>query len=136
MKSIMLACVLLLAVGCGKMESSGSAQRVPVNVQAIFTANCAKSGCHAGSSPQQEQNLSEEFAYANIVGVASHEMPSLKRVDPGNPDNSYLVLKIEGVGIVGDRMPFDQLGSGPNGYLTQAEIDTIRAWIQDGAPAR
>jgi hypothetical protein len=101
-------------------------------IQPIFTANCALSGCHAGASPQLGQNLSPGRAYASIVGVPSQEVPALDRVEPGNPDDSYLVHKIEGtaaaVGGVDTRMP---LGLGP---LPQPDIDLIRAWIAAGAP--
>ena len=102
------------------------------DVQPIFTANCAFSGCHAGSSPALGQNLSAGQAYASIVNVTSQEVPALKRVLPSSPDSSYLVHKIEGtqgsVGGSGGRMP---LGGAP---LTGEEIATIRAWIAAGAP--
>lgn len=101
------------------------------DVQPIFTANCALSGCHAGAAPQLGQNLSAGNAYTSIVNVASVEVPSLLRVEPGDPDNSYLVHKIEGtaasVGGVDTRMP---LGNPP---LSASEIATIRAWIEEGA---
>jgi hypothetical protein len=100
-------------------------------VQPIFSANCALSGCHAGSSPAQGMNLSQGQAYANIVNVQSNES-SLLRVRPSQPDSSYLVHKIQGtqsnVGGSGGQMP---LGRNP---LSQAQIDTIRQWIADGAP--
>jgi hypothetical protein len=102
------------------------------DVQPIFTANCALSGCHAGASPQLGQNLSAGNAYASIVDVPSQEVPVLDRVEPGDPDRSYLVNKIEGtaaaVGGVETRMP---LGQDP---LPQSDIDLIRAWIAAGAP--
>ena len=101
------------------------------DVQPIFTANCAFSGCHAGSSPALGQNLSAGQAYASIVNVTSQEVPALKRVLPSSPEESYLVHKIAGtqgsVGGSGGRMP---LGSAP---LTAEEIATIRAWITAGA---
>jgi len=99
-------------------------------VQSIFTGNCAFSECHAGATPQQGMNLSAGQAYSNIVGVASNEVPRLLRVAPSDPDSSYLVLKVEGkaglVGGVGTQMPL-------GGALSQAQIDTIRAWIAAGA---
>jgi hypothetical protein len=50
------------------------------------------------------------------------------RVKASDPDNSYLVRKIQGgPGIVGGQMPL----GGP--YLPQATIDTIRQWIANGA---
>jgi hypothetical protein len=61
-------------------------------------------------------NLSSGMAYAAIVGVASLEVPSLDRVAPGDPANSYLVRKINGgPSILGARMPL----GGP--FLTSAE---------------
>jgi hypothetical protein len=102
------------------------------DVQPIFTANCAVSGCHAGSSPAAGQNLSTGLAYANIVNVPSVEAPALMRVRPSLPDSSYLVHKIQGtqgtVGGSGGRMPLGQ----PS--LSDSDIATIRAWIAAGAP--
>jgi hypothetical protein len=50
-------------------------------------------------------------------------------VKPGDPDDSYMVHKIEGLsGITGGQMP---LGETP---LPQATIDAIRQWITNGAP--
>jgi hypothetical protein len=48
-------------------------------------------------------------------------------VAPGNPQNSYLIRKLEGNAAVGARMP---LGAPA---LEQASIDVIRQWISDGA---
>ena len=61
--------------------------------------------------------------------MASAEVPGLLRVNPGNPDQSYLVQKIQGNAAVGGRMPPD----GPP-YLTQVQIDLVRGWIAAGAP--
>jgi hypothetical protein len=54
----------------------------------------------------------------------------LKRVDPGNPDNSFLLIKVEGPDsfALGSRMPM----TAPN--LTTAQIQLIRDWIAAGAP--
>jgi uncharacterized protein (TIGR03118 family) len=95
---------------------------------AIFTPRC--SGCHSGfgTSLPGVQNLTAGNTFTSVVNVPSIEQPSLKRVAPGDPDHSYLVQKIEGAaGISGARMPF----GGP--FLTQAEIDQVRAWVAQGA---
>jgi len=101
------------------------------DVQPIFTANCAFSGCHAGTNPALGQNLSAGQSYGSIVDVVSQEAPALMRVRPFLPDSSYLVHKIQGtqgsVGGSGGRMP---LGGAP---LTADQIATIRAWITAGA---
>ena len=62
------------------------------------------------------------------VNVASAEVPALLRVNPGNPDQSYLVQKIQGNAAVGGRMPLGQAA------LPQDRIDLIRSWIAAGAP--
>lgn len=93
----------------------------------VFTPICSK--CHAGASAPEGLQLDAAHAYNALVGVPSVEEPSLLRVNPGNPDMSYMVLKIEGApGIEGGQMP---LGETP---LPQATIDAIRQWITNGAP--
>ena len=94
----------------------------------IFTPTCALSGCHTGSSPPDGLNLSAGMSFNNVVNVSSVQMPALSLVAPGDPDNSYLVRKIQGTGIVANRMP---LNSAP---LSQAQIDLVRQWVSDGAP--
>jgi hypothetical protein len=95
----------------------------------IFTPIC--SGCHTGGggSLPSSMNLSNAAAtFAATVGVASTQQPALQRVNPGNPDDSYLVRKIEGAaGISGGRMP---LGGAP---LDPTLIANVRAWIAAGA---
>ena len=90
----------------------------------IFDVSCASSGCHAKSA---WPNLSAGQAYDNIVGVESSRGIAL--VEPGDPDNSYLYRKLlADADIDGARMP-------PNGpYLTPAALETVRAWIEKGAP--
>ena len=90
-------------------------------VQDVFAASCS---CHMGG---QYPNLSPNAAYASIVGAASSS--GLPLIDPGNPDNSYLYLKVTGTpGISGSRMP----AGGP--YLTDAQLQAVAAWITRGAP--
>ena len=88
--------------------------------------------CHTdqGRNPSGGLNLVEGRAHAALVGVASGAKPGATRVIPGDPDNSYLVKKLEGASdIVGVRMP---RGTGP--FLTEGQMLVIRRWIQLGAP--
>ncbi len=75
--------------------------------------------------------LYPDAAYANLVGVKS-PATGLVRVDPGKPDSSYLIMKLEGTqlnkGGTGVRMPF---GAEP---LPADTIALIRSWIKAGAP--
>jgi hypothetical protein len=91
----------------------------------VFTPICT--ACHAGATAPQGLRLDAANSYALLVGVASQENPSLQRVTPGDPNNSYLIKKLEGTASVGGRMP---LNGTP---LPQADIDVIRQWITDGA---
>jgi Ca2+-binding RTX toxin-like protein len=94
-------------------------------VQPIFTSRCVQ--CHSGSGAPRGLRLDATNSYANLVNVASSEVPGLKRVEPGDDNNSYLVQKIEGTAAVGVRMP----ASGEP--LTAAQIRLIRLWIAEGA---
>ena len=92
----------------------------------VFTPSCATSGCHAGNGAAAGLNLDAASSYAMLVSVASTQDPATQRVTPNNPDNSYLVQKLEGTATPGQQMP-------PNGALAQPDIDTIRQWIGAGA---
>jgi len=98
---------------------------------AVFEPNCAVSGCHTGPTgnnlPAGMDLSTADASFANLVGVASRQQTTLFRVAVGDPDNSYLVQKIEGTAASGQRMP---LGGG---VLDQAVIDDIRLWIANGA---
>jgi hypothetical protein len=61
-----------------------------------------------------------------LVGIQSSQDGALQRVEAGDPDNSYLVQKLEGNASAGQQMP-------PGAALPQSEIDVIRQWITDGA---
>lgn len=96
----------------------------------LFTATCSNSGCHSGPTgsvlPAGMDLTSANASYASLVGVASLQAPAVQRVAAGDPDNSYLIQKLEGTGM-NERMPF----GGP--YLQQSTIDVVRQWITDGA---
>ena len=99
----------------------------------IFTPIC--SACHTGigTSLPGVQNLTAGNTFAAIVSVASVEQPSLLRIKPGDPTNSYLVQKILGAsGITGSRMPFG-CGSTSNPCLDQATINLVTTWVTQGA---
>lgn len=88
--------------------------------------------CHTnvGRTPAGGLNLVHALAYDQIVNVASARKAGAIRVIPGDPENSYLVQKIEGrAGIVGVRMPM----SGPP-FLTDGQILILKRWIALGAP--
>lgn len=137
-RKTMLGCAMLL-VACGKLKetpTSPGGSGEPIDPTAtftrvqneIFTPTCAQLGCHDRLGQQESLILTAGGAYAQIVNHASVENPSLSRVAPADPSNSYLYRKITGAGITGDRMP----QGGP--FLSDAQIKLIRDWIRRGAP--
>jgi hypothetical protein len=73
-------------------------------------------------------NLTHAVAYTNLVNVAVRQRAGATRVIPGDPENSYLIHKLEGQGITGARMPLNS----PS-YLTSGQILVIKRWIELGA---
>jgi hypothetical protein len=102
-------------------------------VQQIFNNSCAAvAGCHLGPEPFTGLNLSAGNAFRNLVPIKSSEDDGRFRINPGDPDASYLYRKIIGApGIVGGRMP---LGCSGATCLSDTETQTILDWISNGAP--
>lgn len=97
----------------------------------IFVGNCTTTSCH-GQFGRGGLILTPDQAYENLVNVAASNDAAAargkKRVVPGDPDNSYLIQKLEGPAPdEGDRMP--QNGT----TLDPAQIAIIRQWIANGA---
>jgi len=82
------------------------------SVLPIFISSCARSGCHDATTREEGYVLD---SYANIIK---------KGIKPGDANDSkiYEVLFESG----DDAMP-------PDGPLTQAQKDSIAAWINQGA---
>jgi hypothetical protein len=126
---LVVACAVV--AGCGSGDGFpgpvvGPLQPTFSSIQAnVFTPICEQ--CHAGASAPVGLRLDAANSYALLVGVRSGEDPGLFRVSAGDPNNSYLVQKLEGRASRGARMP---AGLPP---LPQATIDVIRQWITDGA---
>jgi hypothetical protein len=143
--NVIVLCSLLMAACAGNGEgldangrplTPGGSAPPPLSadfasLQAnIFTPIC--SVCHVGGSAPEGLRLDADNAYNLLVGVPSTEVPSLLRVKVGDPDNSYIIQKLEGHAAVGAQMPFGCPTSQP--CLTTTTIAFIRQWITNGAP--
>lgn len=102
------------------------------DVQPLFDTYCV--ACHLLESAQAGLVLEAEESHAALVGVPSTQAP-MARVTGGEPDRSYLLLKLRGThldaGGSGARMPFAAEGGGM--HLSPAQIQTIEAWVRAGA---
>ena len=146
MRILLLICVMAagLAVAACDEKLSKIAGPTP-NLEPTFSSvqsqifettdsagRVACTNCHTniGRNPSGGMNLLHDVAYDQIVSVPSRGKPSATRIIPGDPDNSYLVQKLEGrSGIVGLRMPF----SGAP-FLTDGQMSILKRWIAIGAP--
>jgi hypothetical protein len=93
----------------------------------VFTPICTT--CHAGAAAPLGLQLTDGASYVMLVNVPSVEVQSILRVQPGNPDASYLIQKLEGTAGQGARMPLNAPALSPE------TIATIRQWIVNGAPS-
>lgn len=92
----------------------------------VFNSGCTD--CHYGASAPRGLSLDELQSYRSLVRVPSSEKPQYLLVEPGRPDSSYLIRKLEGgPEIVGRQMPLNP----PR--LSQTTVNAIRLWIQEGA---
>lgn len=126
--------------GAGLTDTGDSSSSSPfARVQAIFDASCTR--CHApggigynqtGGAANGGLDLTAGSSHAALVDRPTFQLPTVDprwRVRPGEADSSYILEKISSATPkAGSRMPQD----GPP-YLSAPEIETIRAWIADGA---
>lgn len=109
-----------------------------VDVLPALQLSCGSntSSCHGGTSPAGRILFagSASSVYTQLRAV-TQSGPSWYRVNPGNPDTSWLIEKVtkDNPGLsafgqtYGTRMP----QGAPN--LCQPTIDTLRNWIANGA---
>ncbi|GEJ56499.1 hypothetical protein [Anaeromyxobacter diazotrophicus] len=138
-RALPAALTLTFALACGGPRTGAAvpaAARGPAatyaDVSAVFAMSCATQGCHTGHPPANTpDSFDPQYAYDALVGQPALQVPSLPLVDPGNPDHSYVVLKVRGtasgVGGVATRMP---LNAHP---LSDEDQAALESWILAGA---
>jgi mono/diheme cytochrome c family protein len=123
--SVLVACSDLgddPADGGGPMDPPSEAVSFTDDIQPIFDANCVV--CH-GDGGNAGLDLRSGQSYTNLVGIKATES-DLSRIEPGEPMNSWLYLKLTGQQDVGTMMP-------PTGFLDADLTDLVRTWIEEGA---
>lgn len=93
----------------------------------VFTPTCATTGCHFGAGAPEGLRLDDASSFGLLVSIPSGEESAILRVAPGDPDNSYLIQKLEGTASSGQQMPLNAPA------LSSGTINVIRQWISDGA---
>jgi hypothetical protein len=134
-------------------------------VQSILVRSCAFERCHSGAIVGGALDLSRGSDYhAALVGIAACEYERMARVEPGDPDGSWLMVKLT-ADFRGPEDPYpfyirftpasdwdplrracrDQTDDGTPLFgqrmpltapnmLPAPELEAIRAWIGAGAP--
>jgi hypothetical protein len=122
-------------IGCagdGPATTGGGSTFDTIQEQ-IFNQNCLSGGCHNAQSRAGNMNLSPGASYDQIVGQLADNPAAradgLLRVEPLDPDNSFLMIKlIDPTAVEGGRMPLNEPP------LSTQDIQLIRDWIAEGAP--
>jgi len=118
----MLALAVALAPGTGLTDESSFRK----DVLPVLNSQCVM--CHLPGAESGGLSLHPD-PLASLVGIASHQS-SLKLIEPGAPDKSYMYLKLtnaqESVGGSGLQMP-------PIHRLEDTQLEAIRRWIEQGA---
>jgi hypothetical protein len=140
--SIVLPVLLAACVSDGEGTPTGPNGEPPAEVERTvkispsFSADiveiferrgCNIDGCHGTGTGAGTLLLTDTAtAYAGLVDVLSG-CNGIIRVIPGDADNSYLVMKVEGTHTCGGRMP-------PNDNpLDSIDQANIRNWVTEGA---
>jgi len=98
-------------------------------IRLILEFNCG--GCHNKDAPQGSLTLLGDGVYERLL-EPSGQLPDMRLIEPGEPTQSYLFLKLTGDDrIQGLQMPYNPLTG--EGSLSQAEISDIETWIINGA---
>jgi hypothetical protein len=111
-------CCAFFLSGCYYDKVEGPNENLPHNVsfkndvQPIFNANCAPSGCH-DDKPTHDPQLVEGFSYNALI--EGHF------VNTAVPKSSIIYGEIESGG-----MP-------PSGSLSLTDVKIVLAWITEGA---
>ena len=157
------ACVL---GGCAaeSQQKNGDGAELYAEVDAIITRSCAREVCHGFMVANAQMDLTMQAGFrAALVGVPACEYDRMQRVAPGDPEHSWIMIKLDGpvrfrqyanfidftpdadwhastpacTGQFDDGSPWFGTRM-PPADTTQPpspqEIATIREWIEAGAP--
>lgn len=98
----------------------------------VIVPTCAVSFCHKSNPPPAApMTLEADTAYTELVGAQSSQEPSLMRVKPYDPANSYLLIKLRAMSstqYATTQMPLNKPA------LDEQTLQDIEQWIARGAP--
>lgn len=123
------ACAPAPEIGAPQPGGGGPAGSFSSIAQDVLVPRCATAACHAGDPPAFFPQLDADVAWARLLEPS--QQAAMNMVEPYDPANSYLVLKLRNdaasVGGVGTPMPIG------DALLDESEIQAIEGWILNGA---
>ncbi len=135
LRLLILSSTATFVWGCGEVVEGTLPDRPTMDdVQSlVFTPGCAQGPCHNGTTRAGELDLSSSAAsYSALVEVAAHNQTARERgslrVVPGDPDASFLFLKLLSPGP-GEGTPMPTVDQ----RLTAPYLDLVARWIEQGA---
>ena len=136
--------------GCEVSCETGpcNAQSFPSTFEAIQTVvfeggyGCTDSTCHDSVSPKNDLELTNAVAFEELLGAqgtgqASADYPSLNLIEPGEPELSYLFIKLASKTYPNSTFtvePGTGMPSGGKVAVSQEHLEAVRKWIRGGAP--
>lgn len=132
--------LLFILGGCGGGASAPCSGPVALSVvQSQVFDGCstrAGGGCHTEAPFGANLDLSRGMAWGNLLHAPSSSSPGKFRVEPGDPVQSFLWQKLDGVlasdASEGVAMPRDRNDRWAK--LSGAQLAAVRCWIENGAP--
>jgi hypothetical protein len=129
---VVFVVAVALIVGCGVQVPDvpeGDAVSYEAHLEDLVVARCL--GCHGAEEPKAKLVLEQGTGYGQLVGRQSVQMPEFALVAPGDPEASYLWMKLQHSAKieVGKGMPRTLTGVKK---LPEAELELYRRWIAGG----
>jgi hypothetical protein len=132
LRPAVVASMLGLVAACGGSPVPELPPGTPVSygehLEELVLLRCLS--CHTTEEPKAELILEAGSGYDQMVGRRSVQSPELLLVAPGDPEASYLWLKVDHRASEGKGMPRTLFGAK---RLPEAEVEIFRRWIEDGA---
>ena len=123
--------ILAIATGCGTQVPEvpmGEPVSYSAHLEPLVIAHCLS--CHQTDEAKAKLILDPGVGYERLVGPPSVQEPEMALVEPGEPERSYLWLKLQHTTEEGKGMPRTIAGSKK---LRETELELYRRWIEDGA---
>ena len=122
---------LVIIAGCGTQVPEVPKEEpisYSIHLEPLVIAHCLS--CHESGEAKAKLVLDPGVGYQRLVGPRSTQKPETALVEPGDPERSYLWLKLQHVAEEGKGMPRTLTGSKK---LRESELELYRRWIEGGA---